>query len=302
MPAIPRTILTIAVTQSEAEKILFAARNSDVAFALLTDESVVRDTRWCDCAAISTQSFVRRRPMTVIVESDEALAEEIGATYSECRDSQVKRRRWLELEDLEDVPPRARDRRGHRARQQRADGSRNAVRRQSANRASCHQRGAGAQADGEFHACLSDAVRRPRGGRGSRPRPARGGRTHEPKRWLKRCAPLSGWRGSSPHGQPDHGLLHQGRGRQVHRGDQPRGRVHGSGSARLCGRSRRSRRRRRHHVATVPDPITVRHRKPAGGHRHQWGAVPADASIRADCRCWPRPFIWKRATPCPRSR
>lgn len=41
---IPRTILTIAVTQSEAEKILFAARNSDVAFALLTDESLVRDT------------------------------------------------------------------------------------------------------------------------------------------------------------------------------------------------------------------------------------------------------------------
>jgi pilus assembly protein CpaB len=43
--AIPRTILTIAVTQTEAEKILFAARNSDIAFALLTDDSEVRDSR-----------------------------------------------------------------------------------------------------------------------------------------------------------------------------------------------------------------------------------------------------------------
>ncbi len=43
--AIPRTILTIAVTQAEAEKILFAARNSDIALALLTEDSAVRDSR-----------------------------------------------------------------------------------------------------------------------------------------------------------------------------------------------------------------------------------------------------------------
>ncbi len=43
--AIPRTILTLAVTQAEAEKILFAARNSEIAFGLLTDDSSVQDTR-----------------------------------------------------------------------------------------------------------------------------------------------------------------------------------------------------------------------------------------------------------------
>lgn len=43
--AISRTILTLAVTQTEAEKILFAARNSEIAFGLLTEDSSVRDGR-----------------------------------------------------------------------------------------------------------------------------------------------------------------------------------------------------------------------------------------------------------------
>lgn len=38
---LPRTLLTLAVDQPEAEKILFAARNGEVAFALLTDDSKV---------------------------------------------------------------------------------------------------------------------------------------------------------------------------------------------------------------------------------------------------------------------
>ena len=40
---VARTILTLAVTQDEAEKLIQADRNSDVTFALLTDESKVAD-------------------------------------------------------------------------------------------------------------------------------------------------------------------------------------------------------------------------------------------------------------------
>jgi len=39
---LPRTLLTVAVDQAEAEKILFAARNGEVAFGLLTDKSTVK--------------------------------------------------------------------------------------------------------------------------------------------------------------------------------------------------------------------------------------------------------------------
>ena len=39
---LPRTLLTIAVDQDEAEKVLFAARNGEVSFALLTDKSAVK--------------------------------------------------------------------------------------------------------------------------------------------------------------------------------------------------------------------------------------------------------------------
>lgn len=38
---LPRTLLTLAVDQEEAEKVIFAAKNGEVAFALLTDDSVV---------------------------------------------------------------------------------------------------------------------------------------------------------------------------------------------------------------------------------------------------------------------
>lgn len=39
---LPRTLLTLAVEQRDAEKIIFAAKNGEMAFALLTDESVVK--------------------------------------------------------------------------------------------------------------------------------------------------------------------------------------------------------------------------------------------------------------------
>ncbi len=40
---VPRTILTVAVGQKDAEKLIYAARNSDVTFALLTDKSKITD-------------------------------------------------------------------------------------------------------------------------------------------------------------------------------------------------------------------------------------------------------------------
>ena len=39
---IPRTILTLAVTQAQAERIIFAAGHGEVSFGLLTDQSVVK--------------------------------------------------------------------------------------------------------------------------------------------------------------------------------------------------------------------------------------------------------------------
>lgn len=39
---LPRTLMTLAVDQADAEKIIFAARNSEVSFALLTSESTVK--------------------------------------------------------------------------------------------------------------------------------------------------------------------------------------------------------------------------------------------------------------------
>lgn len=40
---VARTILTVAVTQKEAEKLIYAARNGDVSFAMLTSDSKVVD-------------------------------------------------------------------------------------------------------------------------------------------------------------------------------------------------------------------------------------------------------------------
>jgi pilus assembly protein CpaB len=42
---IPRTILTVAVTQEQAERVIYAGRNGDLSFALLTDKSKVVDNR-----------------------------------------------------------------------------------------------------------------------------------------------------------------------------------------------------------------------------------------------------------------
>lgn len=40
---VPRTILTVAVNQKDAEKLIYAARNSDVSFALLSKNSKIND-------------------------------------------------------------------------------------------------------------------------------------------------------------------------------------------------------------------------------------------------------------------
>jgi pilus assembly protein CpaB len=42
---IPRTILTVAVEQEQAERVIFASRNGDLSFALLTDKSKIVDNR-----------------------------------------------------------------------------------------------------------------------------------------------------------------------------------------------------------------------------------------------------------------
>jgi pilus assembly protein CpaB len=39
---LPRTLMTLAVDQADAEKIMFAARNSELSFALLTEKSDVK--------------------------------------------------------------------------------------------------------------------------------------------------------------------------------------------------------------------------------------------------------------------
>ena len=40
---VPRTILTLAVDQEQAEKVIYAARNAEISFALLSEESKVTD-------------------------------------------------------------------------------------------------------------------------------------------------------------------------------------------------------------------------------------------------------------------
>jgi pilus assembly protein CpaB len=42
---VPRTLLTLAVDQAEAEKVIYASVNGDLAFALLTDKSTVKPGR-----------------------------------------------------------------------------------------------------------------------------------------------------------------------------------------------------------------------------------------------------------------
>lgn len=54
---VPRTILTVAVTQEEAEKVIFAARNGEVAFALLSGQSTVDDNPGVTARDIMPEPF-----------------------------------------------------------------------------------------------------------------------------------------------------------------------------------------------------------------------------------------------------
>ncbi len=54
---LPKTILTVAVTQKQAEKIIYAARNGELAFALLTENSAVRDEPGVTAVDIMPEPF-----------------------------------------------------------------------------------------------------------------------------------------------------------------------------------------------------------------------------------------------------
>lgn len=54
---IPRTILTVAVTQEQAERVIFAGRNGDLAFALRTDKSKVSDGPGVTARIIMPEAF-----------------------------------------------------------------------------------------------------------------------------------------------------------------------------------------------------------------------------------------------------
>lgn len=54
---VPRTILTIAVNQEQAERVLYAARNGDLAFALRTDKSTATHNRGVTALDIMPELF-----------------------------------------------------------------------------------------------------------------------------------------------------------------------------------------------------------------------------------------------------
>lgn len=54
---VPRTILTVAVNQKEAEKLIYAARNGDVSFALLTEDSKVTDQAGISAVDVMPEPF-----------------------------------------------------------------------------------------------------------------------------------------------------------------------------------------------------------------------------------------------------
>jgi pilus assembly protein CpaB len=54
---IPRTILTVAVDQEQAERVIYASRNGDLSFALLTDKSKVNDNRGITAVDIMPEAF-----------------------------------------------------------------------------------------------------------------------------------------------------------------------------------------------------------------------------------------------------
>jgi pilus assembly protein CpaB len=59
---IPRTILTVAVEQREAEKVIFASRNGELAFALLNEESQVTRGRGITAQDVMPRAFGRGTP------------------------------------------------------------------------------------------------------------------------------------------------------------------------------------------------------------------------------------------------
>ena len=54
---VPRTILTVAVDQEQAERVIYASRNGELSFALLTDQSKVVDNRGITAADIMPEPF-----------------------------------------------------------------------------------------------------------------------------------------------------------------------------------------------------------------------------------------------------
>ena len=54
---IPRTILTVAVDQEQAERLIYAARNGDLSFALLNKESKVKDNPGVTAVDIMPEVF-----------------------------------------------------------------------------------------------------------------------------------------------------------------------------------------------------------------------------------------------------
>jgi pilus assembly protein CpaB len=54
---VPRTILTVAVNQKDAEKLIFAARNGDVSFALLAEDSKVVDQAGVSAAELMPELY-----------------------------------------------------------------------------------------------------------------------------------------------------------------------------------------------------------------------------------------------------
>lgn len=54
---VPRTILTVAVDQEQAERVIYASRNGELSFALLSGESKVVDNRGITAADIMPEPF-----------------------------------------------------------------------------------------------------------------------------------------------------------------------------------------------------------------------------------------------------
>lgn len=54
---VPRTILTVAVSQEEAERVIYAARNGDLSFALRNDSSKVQDNAGVTAVDIMPEVF-----------------------------------------------------------------------------------------------------------------------------------------------------------------------------------------------------------------------------------------------------